>query len=209
MRNEKGQFVKGGSGFSGNHTKESRKKMSKAKKTNPTKYWLGKKRGQLSLETRKKMSESHKGKKAYQWKGGKPNCIDCDKKLTKYKSVRCKICHEKNISDNLLFSGENNPNWKGGITSENDKLRKTRDYVIWRTAVFIRDDYTCQECGERGVTLHAHHVKPFSKYPELRFAIDNGKTLCVECHRQTETWGGRGMSKQTEGPEMYNLGGIV
>lgn len=80
-------------------------------------------------------------------------------------------------------TGSLNKNWKGGITSENDKIRKSRIYKIWVKAVFEKDDYTCQKCGQRGVYLHAHHLKPFAIYPQLRFAIDNGQTLCRECHK--------------------------
>lgn len=88
-------------------------------------------------------------------------------------------------------NGENHPNWKGGITPENIAFRKSRDYVIWRTAVFTRDDYVCQICGKRGGQLEADHIKPFSLFPELRLAIDNGRTLCKECHKSTDTYAGR------------------
>lgn len=76
-----------------------------------------------------------------------------------------------------------------GITPIHTRIRKSREYAIWRTAVFMRDDYTCQMCGQKGGTLNADHIKPFSKYPELRLAIDNGRTLCIECHKQTDTYG--------------------
>lgn len=59
----------------------------------------------------------------------------------------------------------------------------------WRSAVFVRDDYTCQSCGARGGRLHAHHLKPYKEYPELRHVLSNGVTLCIPCHRKTESYG--------------------
>lgn len=85
-------------------------------------------------------------------------------------------------------------NWKGGISrvnkTERQYIMSLAEYRLWRKAVFERDNYTCVWCGRRGVELNADHIKPWCDYPELRFAIDNGRTLCVECHRKTETYGG-------------------
>lgn len=63
----------------------------------------------------------------------------------------------------------------------------------WRKKVFDRDNYTCQMCPtpKRGVKLHADHIKPFTFYPELRFDVNNGRTLCIPCHKKTETYAGR------------------
>ncbi len=87
--------------------------------------------------------------------------------------------------------GDKNINWKGGVTKESETIRKSVEYKLWREAVFQRDNFTCQECGEKESVsgkLNAHHVKPFSLFPELRLAIDNGKTLCYECHQKTDTY---------------------
>lgn len=76
-----------------------------------------------------------------------------------------------------------------GITPINERIRKSPDYKDWRKKVFERDDYTCQSCGKHGGNLNADHIKAFALFPELRFELSNGRTLCVPCHRKTETFG--------------------
>lgn len=78
--------------------------------------------------------------------------------------------------------------YKGGVSPINKIIRGSLEYKLWRESVFKRDNYTCVWCGKRGVELNADHIKPFAFYPELRFAIDNGRTLCVPCHKTTETY---------------------
>lgn len=56
----------------------------------------------------------------------------------------------------------------------------------WRKAVFERDNYTCQVCGVRGTYLEADHIKPWAFFPELRFELSNGRTLCRSCHDKTK-----------------------
>lgn len=68
----------------------------------------------------------------------------------------------------------------------------------WRNAIYKRDDYTCTKCGARGVELNADHILPFSAFPDLRFDIDNGRTLCRPCHEETPTFGGRFTGGDTE-----------
>lgn len=62
--------------------------------------------------------------------------------------------------------------------------RRCAEYKLWRKAVFERDGYTCQMCGARGVKINAHHIKPYAYFPELRYALDNGVTLCEKCHKE-------------------------
>lgn len=89
--------------------------------------------------------------------------------------------------------GADHPNWKGGITPENVKLRNSNEYKDWRLAVFARDGYACVSCGDsRGGNLQADHIKPFAYFPALRFDINNGRTLCKDCHKLTPTFGGTG-----------------
>lgn len=92
-----------------------------------------------------------------------------------------KICIKINCQNNSI--NEKNPNWKGGIGSKNQIERRSEKFKLWRIIVFQRDKYTCQDCGVIGGTLHAHHILPFAQYKELRFDINNGKTLCKKCHK--------------------------
>jgi len=125
--------------------------------------WLGKKR---SLETIRKMSEARKLPPI--------KCKICGKELT---NRRCKFCKD-------CYKGENVHLWKGGVTPINRAIRTSKEYKEWRKNVFERDNYTCQRCNKRGLEIHADHIKPFSIYIELRFEIDNGRTLCKKCHAE-------------------------
>lgn len=147
------------------HTEETRKKMSLARN--------GKK---LSLEHCKNISEEHKLAKR------KP---PVRKNLYLSEETKEKIRQTK--------LGSKNPNWKGGITPEVNKLRLLPEYKAWRLAVFVRDNWTCVWCGVRSkagarVTICADHIKPFAYFPELRHELSNGRTLCMECHKKTDTY---------------------
>lgn len=111
------------------------------------------------FKTKKKISDSHK----------KPENIA--------KSI-------KNLKKINNF-GENNWAWKGGVTSEHNKIRTSIEYDLWRNSVFARDNFTDQKTGIKDSgNLVAHHILNFSSHPELRFAIDNGITLSVKTHKE-------------------------
>ena len=126
-------------------------------------------------------------------------CKICGKEFSLYyidysKFRRRQICTDKNcksLAIKTAMSRENNHRWKGGVTPKNKLLRFCKDYKEWREQVFKRDEYRCQQCNKRGGELNADHIKPFSLFPELRFTLSNGRTLCVECHKKTETYGGK------------------
>ena len=101
------------------------------------------------------------------------------------------VTAESHKKQGLAVCGANNPSWKGGVTPLRTKILGSPEYKSWRKQVFERDSYTCQECGQRGMVLQAHHIKRFAEYPELRFDTNNGQTLCIDCHRATDTYGGK------------------
>lgn len=86
-------------------------------------------------------------------------------------------------------SGEKSHFWRGGVSTDNERQRRSKEYRKWRSDVFERDDYTCQDCNKKGCRINADHIKPFAYYKDLRFELSNGRTLCVQCHRKTDTYG--------------------
>jgi len=94
----------------------------------------------------------------------------------------------------------NKLNWKGGIVKRTELVRKLPEYKQWRSAVFERDNWTCQTCGARGTYLEAHHIKELhliikegiiktaqdSKRCKQLWDINNGVTLCKNCHNLTK-----------------------
>lgn len=121
-------------------------------------------------------------------------CVECDRKLfvspTLGKGhsieVREKLSKFRKNRKSPETSDSNHWNWRGGITLKSLKIRKSIEYRLWREAVFARDGWTCKSCHIKGGYIEAHHIKKFSKYPELRLAIDNGMTLCKKCHNKTK-----------------------
>jgi hypothetical protein len=90
--------------------------------------------------------------------------------------------------NNPMFGrcGEDNPNWKGGITPERQDLYSSSD---WRRAVkkvWKRDKGICQRCGKRAgkrkeSNFHIHHIVSFAN-KDLRTEVSNLILLCKDCH---------------------------
>lgn len=84
--------------------------------------------------------------------------------------------------------GANCSLWRGGTSKPNQKIRGSYVYKKWRRDVLERDNYTCVNCSAQGCPVHADHIKSFAHWPELRFDVLNGRTLCVPCHRGTPSY---------------------
>jgi hypothetical protein len=166
------------------HTEEHKKRLSDSMKGKSP--WIkGKK---LSIETRKKISLSHKGKKhSKEWneKVGKANKGKIASEETRRKMS---IAKTKNPTRYWLgkkrvdMMGENHFNWRGGISKNVHSIDEPQ-YKFWRKSVFERDNYKCkvnnQDCCSY---VEAHHILPWRDYPELRYNINNGITLCRAHH---------------------------
>jgi len=111
------------------------------------------KKENLSKETRKKLSEASSGRKH-----SKESC--------------------------MKMSGKNNHRWNPNLTNEDRyNNRAYPDYFEWREAVYKKDNYKCQCCGDKkGGNLNAHHIESYRDNPELQIAIQNGITFCKKCH---------------------------
>lgn len=147
----------------------------------------------MPIKTKKALLEAVTGGNHYLF--GKAMPLETREKL---KSANLGKKHTINTRKKMSLShahGEDHWNWKGGIGSERHQLMNKQDYILWRTSVFMRDGYICVECGSKK-NLQADHIKPWALYPELRYAIDNGRTLCYECHRKTDTWGYKPMYRK-------------
>ena len=84
----------------------------------------------------------------------------------------------------LHLRGKNACNWQGGKTPENQRIRNSSEFALWRKSIFSIDNFICQKCDESGGILNAHHINNFADFPELRLNLDNGITLCKKCHKK-------------------------
>lgn len=112
-------------------------------------YWTGKKR---DLETRKKVSAGHMGKKL------SPAAVEHIRKRR----------------------GEKHPRWiKDRSLLKISDRRNDSMYKEWRKKVRNACEHKCvfdgEDCSGR---LEAHHIFPWSSYPEKRYDARNGVLVC-------------------------------
>jgi len=114
-------------------------------------------------------------------------CIHLHMKEYKIPIINNKEMIREQIKNGLLPTGH------FGEIHRSDRTIYRWIESIWRKLVYNKDNYTCKICGDRGgcghrVKLNAHHILPYAKYPNVRYDISNGITLCEKCHRMLHSF---------------------
>lgn len=132
-------------------------------------------------------------------------CEECGNEFytSRYYIKKRKFCSRKCVQENqsrvrTVLLPDKTPQYK--LRQQIRDMSKTK---TWRNSVFERDDYTCQACGQKGGKIQADHVVPFSEILKQNNIVTikaarqcvelwdtlNGRTLCVKCHKVTDTYG--------------------
>jgi len=126
-----------------------------------------------------------------------------DHYINKNKNFYCsRSCLTEHWS--IIRHGKSNPNFVHGKCKDRKRYNSTIRYKRWRKDVFTRDKYICQKCGAKNalgktVYLIAHHKVGWHESEDLRYDVDNGQTVCRDCHykihsKYYKTRGGKGHS---------------
>lgn len=102
-------------------------------------------------------------------------CAYCDSEFSHRIDRRRKYCHSRchirHVRRSKFYFLENHN-------------RSEPEYLEWKKAVYKKDNYTCCVCGCSGKgKVDAHHIFHYARFPEYRYELWNGVTLCKKCHR--------------------------
>lgn len=131
------------------------------------------------------VSRSMCGENSPHWKE-KPIliCENCGEEysVVNFRKDVSKFCSHKCRQE--YNSGSNHYNWNSNISDEERYAGRHVKHKGWRKLVYEKDWYRCVCCGDKsGGNLVAHHLFDYSTYPEKRFDVENGVTLCRKCHK--------------------------
>jgi len=167
-----------------------------------------------SEETKKKIGKIHKGKKMSDIARKKMSKakIGVERPEKVCEKIRQTLTGKKRpeVSGKNHYNygkfGEDASNWQGGgVTLLSRQIRFCFKYRQWRSDIFTRDNFICQECGNNKMkNPEAHHIKSLKeiikKYNikilkealdcEELWNINNGITYCRNCHKKTDNYGG-------------------
>lgn len=94
-------------------------------------------------------------------------------------------CYQKQNASKRMSQliGPKNLNWNPD-RDEVDRIRSRTKSDKWREQIYERDNYTCQCCNKKSIgNIVAHHLDGYHWCEEGRYDVDNGITLCVNCHK--------------------------
>jgi len=124
-----------------------------------------------------------------------------------------KVSKEGRENMRLAHLGDKSNLWQGGKSKLTSLIRESFYYKDWRKSIYERDGFTCVFCKKIGGQIQADHIKPFSQILQESFEkfdlkektiaekysiiisneelwnLNNGRTLCVSCHKTTDTYG--------------------
>lgn len=152
-------------------------------------------------EAKEKNRQAHLGK-------GHPQTMETRLKISQaHKGMKFTEEHRRNIG--LAAKGRIpwNKGRRNGKYNEKTLIMQSEEYKNWRRKVFERDHFQCQWCGKKQ-RLEADHILPFAYFPKYRFYLDNGRTLCVECHRKTDTYGCKARKNYAHGVRIVQCGDV-
>jgi hypothetical protein len=178
--------------------KQKRKPISEAHKaaisraqTGRPGYWTGKRMPAPVIEKMRAAKQGRHHTEATRQRIAEAGRLRRHSEATLAKLRQRCLTPEHRLKIGLAQRGEKSHAWKGGVCSAL-KIAKARTRS-WRKQVLARDGHRCQwrGCGAtesqgRWKGLHAHHILPFMDYPDLRYDVSNGITLCRQHHNQVE-----------------------
>ena len=88
--------------------------------------------------------------------------------------------------------GIDHPRYNQNLSDEERSKRRGHFSTVWSSQILERSTYTCQSCNKHGGNLNAHHLNAWNAFPEQRFDLDNGVTLCTDCHKEFHSQYGYG-----------------
>jgi len=159
----KGKFVKGHK-----HSEEIKKRISDTRKIRfkegKIKLW----NEGLTKDIAPQLSRGGVKKGYIPWNKGIPHTEETKRKIS--------------ITNKGRFSGENNPNWNGGVSFEPYGLEFNKEL---KEKIRTRDNHTCQLCkvikniiNKREVKMVVHHID----YDKRNNNPNNLITLCTFCN---------------------------
>ena len=150
-----------------------------------SKYLVGKRFGKLTVT--KQLKKRYFGSIVWECLCDCGSVTEVSTNALKQGSTKSCGCFKLEVLEKQV--GENNPNYNPNLTDEERLKNRYRmsdgDFRTWANLIKDRDNYTCQVCGDnKGGNLNAHHLNAWNAFPEQRFDLDNGVTLCTDCHKE-------------------------